>query len=843
MKSFRKIRILTFALCYLFIGKVFADVAFRGRVYSRIKGKGVPGLVVFLFDTKKGYKTDEEGYFDATVPTTGTYRFRLLLPTGMKEIRKAVTVDGELITLYSDKKKKPKGGLEVSGQKEKTILSRYKVRYDEIKRMPGTLGEALNALQTLPGVFAPPFAFGNLVIRGAAPDANTYLYNDLPILYAFHYDTINSVIHNDLLKSIDLYTGAYPANYANALGGVIEIEAADKPTRATGQFAASILLAQAMYRTPLFEGKGFLSAGGKIGYLDKTLGATSLIPDGLRLPQYTSSNVQFGYEFNEHHKVSFTSLTAQDSFVLNAPSRVENDPTKDSFAAIAGGNISASQGFRTLGLRHEWTPGTKFYNRFTLIYYDPFFDFNVGIGSIDAKTQARAPYLGLRQDAYWTPAKWLKIDFGTEARNIEYRVEGFTPRVIDPNNPSPNPYDTVNPAFTRDRIDQVSTTKYFNAYTTLHVKFGNLLFEPGVRHDYVEYSKQGVTGPRGVISYNFPKVLKGLKIFGGIGQYFRYPFTGGEISQFAGNPEIKFERALKYSGGIEQKFTKDWLIKIEGFKNEFSQLIEQEANISTPFGRNPNTNWERPQTYLLNQSLSSPYVYNRALTYGNSGDGWAHGIEVLIKKSNRPNSRDWYGWLSYTWSQTFRNNNVYDADYDPHNDLVLAANERRLRALFPNTQELIYQYDITHIVSLVYGWRIDKEWQVGGRWQYRTAYPYTPVTGDDGGQFQNPVNGQTFWNSQFSDNPYYNEYINSRRQIPYHRLDIRIDKFLNYEWGFVNFYIEIINVYIRRNILEEDYDTTRPFSRTNPSPQYDFYILQNGNFFIPFINTGMEVRF
>lgn len=835
---FLQLLLLTFA-----VSPLFAELAFRARVYSRVKGKGEANVVVFLFDTKKGYRTDSEGYFDAIVPGPGTFRFRILRVTGMQEIKKAVTVDGEVITLYTDKKKKPKGALEVTGKKEKTILSRYKVRYDEIKRMPGTLGEALNALQTLPGVFAPPFGFGNLVIRGSAPDSNTYLYDDLPILYAYHYDSINSVIHNDLIKTIDLYTGAYPSNYANALGGVIEIESSDKPTKASGQFAMSILLSQAMFQTPLFEGKGYLAAGGKIGYLDKTIGNTSLIPDGLRLPQYTSSNVKFVYEFSDENKISFTSLTAQDSFVLNAPSRRENDPTKDSFAAIAGGNIASSQGFRTIGLRHEWTPGTKFYNRFTLIYYDPFFDFDVGIGSIDAKITAHAPYVGLRQDAYWNATKWLTVDFGSEVRQIQYNVEGFSPRTTDPTNPSPNPYDTISPDFTRVRIDQKTSTKYANAYSTLHFKLGNLLFEPGIRYDYIDYSRQGVFGPRGVISYEFKNILDGLKFFGGAGRYFRYPFTGGEISRYAGNQDIKFENAVKYSGGFEQKFLKEWLIKIEGFKNEFHDLIVRDNNVSRPYGENTNKNWEQPETYLLNRPLSSPYVYNRALTYTNAGDGWAHGIEVLVKKSNRPNSRDWFGWLSYTWSQTFRNNNLYSSDYDPNKDRILSANERRVRALIPNTQELIYEYDITHIVSLVYGWRLSKEWQVGGRWQYRTAYPYTPVNGDDGGAFQNPVNNQTFWNATYSNNPYYNEYKNSRRQIPYHRLDIRIDKFLNYEWGFMNVYLELINVYIRRNILEESYDTTRPYSRTNPSPQYDFYTLSAGNFYMPFFNIGLEVRF
>jgi hypothetical protein len=819
-------------------------VAFRGRVFSRAKNKGEANIVVYVTETGKGYQTDADGYFDAEVPESNKpYTFRILRDTGLVELKKSVSVDGEVISLSVDKKEAPKGSLQVEGTKEKTVLSRYKVRYDEIKRMPGTLGEALNSLQTLPGVFAPPFGFGNLVIRGADPDTNTYLYDDLPILYAYHFDTINSVIHNDLIKTIDLYTGAFPANYNNALGGIIEIESTDSVKKASGQFSTSILMSQAMYQAPLWEGKGYLAAGGKVGYLDKTIGQTGLLPEGIRLPQYKSSNVKFSYKVTEEHKITFTSLTADDNFVLNAPRKKQNDPTRDPFAAIAGANISAARGFHTIGLRHEWTPGTKFYNRFTLIYFNPYIDNNIGIGAIDAKIRARAPYLGLRQDLNWNATDWLQIDFGTEARSMQYVIEGFVPTLINPNNPSPNPFNTVNPDFQRQKIDQTTSTKYFNAYTTVKLKFGGFSFEPGIRYDYIDYSKQGVFGPRGTVSYKFSGILNGTTIFGGAGMYNRYPFFSEAISDRSGNRQIEFEKAFKYSGGIEQFFTEEWSLKIEGFKNEFSNLIVRDAYISDAIGNNPSTNWDLPNTYLLGQPLSSPWVTNKSTGYQNSGDGWAKGIEVFLKKSNKPNSRDWFGWVSYTWSQTFRNDNVYHADYDFYKERVLSAREQRFRSLFPNTQELIYDFDITHLVSIVYGWRIDENWQVGGRWQYRTAYPYTPVIGDDGGKFQNPVNNQTLWSAKYSDNPYTNDYKNSRRQTPYHRLDIRIDKFLNYEWGFMNIYFEVLNVYIRQNNLQESYSVTQPYSKTNPSAQSDFFILNSGKVLMPFYNVGLEVRF
>ena len=59
--------------------------------------------------------------------------------------------------------------------------------------------------------------------------------------------------------------------------------------------------------------------------------------------------------------------------------------------------------------------------------------------------------------------------------------------------------------------------------------------------------------------------------------------------------------------------------------------------------------------------------------------------------------------------------------------------ENELPTQFNNSKELIYDFDVTHLLSVVYGWRISESYQVGGRWFYRSSFPYTPIIGDDGG--------------------------------------------------------------------------------------------------------------
>lgn len=122
--------------------------------------------------------------------------------------------------------------------------------------------------------------------------------------------------------------------------------------------------------------------------------------------------------------------------------------------------------------------------------------------------------------------------------------------------------------------------------------------------------------------------------------------------------------------------------------------------------------------------------------------------------------------------------------------------------------------------------------------------PITPIVGDDGGRFSNPANNQTIWAPVSANNPYLADYVNTKRLADYHRFDIRIDKFLNYEWGYVNTFFEIINVYMRQNVSGENFNVTRPYSSTNPKPSPTFgTITLSGGVVIPFFNIGIEVKF
>lgn len=145
----------------------------------------------------------------------------------------------------------------------------------------------------------------------------------------------------------------------------------------------------------------------------------------------------------------------------------------------------------------------------------------------------------------------------------------------------------------------------------------------------------------------------------------------------------------------------------------------------------------------------------------NTGSGYAKGIELFLQKKMSDN---FVGSVSYTYSVSRRKDN----------DLQ---------------KEHYYKYDLTHNINLVSSYRISDDWQVGLKYVYKTGVPYTPVTGI----------------TRINDNHYVIEGdVNSGRLPDYHQLDIRVDRIIEFKNWTLNIYLDLWNVYNRKNIIEYD---------------------------------------
>ena len=72
----------------------------------------------------------------------------------------------------------------VEGDRPPREVTRRTLERREIDRIPGTGGDALRSLQSLPGVARPPGMAGLLIVRGSSPN-DTQVYADGTLLPLF----------------------------------------------------------------------------------------------------------------------------------------------------------------------------------------------------------------------------------------------------------------------------------------------------------------------------------------------------------------------------------------------------------------------------------------------------------------------------------------------------------------------------------------------------------------------------------------------------------------------------------------------------------------------------------
>jgi hypothetical protein len=151
--------------------------------------------------------------------------------------------------------------------------------------------------------------------------------------------------------------------------------------------------------------------------------------------------------------------------------------------------------------------------------------------------------------------------------------------------------------------------------------------------------------------------------------------------------------------------------------------------------------------------------------YVNRGVGRSLGGELLLTWRGPRH----FGWLAYTLSRSTRR----DA---------------------PGTPERLFDYDQTHNAVLVGSVKLDAagRWQLGGRAQYTTGRPYTPVV------------GSVFLSDLNHYEPIFGA-LNSRRLAASHQVDLRLDRIWDFgSWKLAAF-IDVTNVYAHPAVLQYQY--------------------------------------
>ena len=113
--------------------------------------------------------------------------------------------------------------VEIRARRAPAVAGSSSLTGDELRSVPGTTGDPMKALQSLPGVAVTDDSSSAPAIRGSRPSDNAYYIDFLPVGYLFHVGGLVSVVHSDLVTRFDLYSAAFGPEYDDVTGAVLDV--------------------------------------------------------------------------------------------------------------------------------------------------------------------------------------------------------------------------------------------------------------------------------------------------------------------------------------------------------------------------------------------------------------------------------------------------------------------------------------------------------------------------------------------------------------------------------------------------------------------------------------------
>lgn len=683
-----------------------------GNSGTALAGAGAgPASVSFSADA------DLKGRYRIPIPE-GDYRLTVAAPGFEKVVVPLLSVTGDTnrdLFLIREGFTLPE--IVVSASRvSKTAVSRQTLSKEELASVPGTGGDVLRALQALPGVAVVGDLSGQLLVRGGGPQDNLYLLDRIPLAFPFHFGGIISTLNSDMIKSVDFSAGGFGAPYGNYWGGLIDVTQRDaRRDRWGGRAEVNMLLSEGLVEGPITSNSS-LAVAGRRSYLE-VLGG--FFDDFTAIPSFGDYQVKYSYDYSQRTHWDFQAFGSDDRLGLTIRPDSELAKKDPAFAGL----FEFHNGFNSQGVNYRRVCGDQDTILNTAYHYDFFFNTRLGSGF----------FLNVHSEAFGDKLDWIH-DFDDDTRlqvGLEYDlyfIDSSAAFVRPPGEGSPG-FDLTSAAKISSDFSASSNNPALYFDQKFKVLDGKLECSAGGRCDIQTYNQKVDLSPRFAAAWLLSEDTT-LKASWGI--YHQLPIQGPYLNPDFGNPDLDSGRCVSAILGIEQKIGDGFSARLEGYNKELSRVV----------------------------------VPDPVLNYSNAGTGYSRGVEIFLRRS--PSER-FFGWISYAFSDTRRQNG-------------------------PGLESHFYDYDQPHILTVVASYKLNPGWDVGFKWRYSSGQPDTPILGATYDAFNNryvPIYGP----------------VNSSRLPDYQRLDFSTSLTTVYNTWQWRVFLEVLNVYDHPNLFAYNYNS------------------------------------
>lgn len=756
-----------FTLLFLFVlstSLIFAQKSntVRGFVYNSDDGEAAGYVKVLLRSLPKvegaeplGAITDMDGFFQFSQVVNGKYEIEI---RGMEyeDILDVVEVEGhKIITLRYELQKsdevKELEEVAVFGsdqsKRTKIDISVNKLDQEALERLPsfGAENDILAAFSITPGVISTGDQGGQLYVRGGTPIQNKILLDGMTIYNPFHSIGFFSVFETELIKSADIYTGGFDAQYGGRISSIMDITYKDGDLKKHGgMVSASPFLGKVVLEGPVFRDKTQPGAGGSYIFSAKH-----------SLLNYTSQSLYPYTNNGEGLPFSFTDVYGKFTIKSSGGSKFSvfgfGNTDAVNYANIADLNWKSFGGGTNFRLVPTSTPmiirGHLSGSNYDIIFQEE-------NGSKPRHSQIGGFDLGF--DFTYFLKNQSEITYGIN-------IAGFTTN-----------FRTFNELDREIKVENFNTE--LSGYINYRLVTGRWVFNPGIRLQSYPSHSTVVLEPRLAAKFNATESFR-ISLSGG---YYSQNFTSATSDKDIVNLFYGF---LAAPTNVQSTFTQPNGKEIEpknGIQTSWHGILGAEYDLSRKLTLNVEgyykffpklSNINVNKLYDDTKDFSDkPDIYKKDFLIES---GFSYGVDVLLQYAS--NRLFLWGVYSYGNSSRWDGFEFYPPSFDRKHNINLVA---------------------------TYAFLKDKSLELSVRWNFGSGLPFTPTSGYYQGESFGDGVTTDYTTSNPGDLSILLGGMNTKRLPTYHRFDVTIKKFFNFKnKNRLEVKAGVTNAYNRDNIF------------------------------------------
>lgn len=627
-------------------------------------------------------------------------------------------------------------------------VAREVLSAEELRRVPGSFGDPIRALQSLPSVSRGPDLSGDIVARGAEA-WNTAAYVDgIRVPFLFHFLVGRSIVNPDLLADIEFYPGAVPPRFGDVTQAVIQARTehgvADPGVHGRVHFD---LLDYGGSLSANLDHDWTLRLAGRqawVSTLIQGIAWGSRVAQGLEDPSVREASIRFPYQDYQarlerdygRDVLSFTWLGARDGIALVPERRdADGDGHPDPLAPNTlpyDPNALIDTRFFRVAARWDHDPGTLDGSWSTWAIFGRDIQQNlvpdVGLIGSSGVQFARLEtwWLSAGHDGRLDLSRAFELRYGADLIVQPGRALAVLELSSDP-----------------DHATTTAVRVFAGPFAELVTEPGPLRIAPGVRLS-VHHLEDTTVVPDPRLNTRL-HLSDTVDVIGYAGMLSQGPGLAQVAQGFAGD-DLSVTRAAQFTVGLEGRWPSGLGLTLAGYETEMWDLVIRDDR------------W----VVAPDPVDEGGSVFLQEVPRWLSARGRAAGVELQLR--SQPVG-DRFGWIAASVGRSLRWTEAFD-----------------YRA----------ESDIPFNLVAVYGFSLGHRWTMSGRGQLASGLVFTP-------QEPNYLPGNDQWEGL--DGP-----RNAERYPLYRRVDVRIDKSWIAKRARWTVYLDVFNATNAHNPLYTTYD-------------------------------------